>query len=142
MTDRWARRRADLGAGEASLEAGKAQAFARELARVREAVLSPALAAIADELRRAGHDLRVEASEEPPRLDVHVLVAGRSGSKDLIQLLVRVDPVRGRELVAELVLKRSPVELTRFAWPGEITPDVAERLFIDAIEQLFASPPT
>ena len=142
MAERWDRRRAELGVAAASLEAERAEAFVRELARVREAVLRPVLDAVAEELRRAGHDLRVEAGDDPPRLDVFVLVRGRSGSKDQIQLEIRDDRVRGRELVAELVLKRSPVELARWAWPGEITPEVAERLFVDALEALFASPPT
>lgn len=142
MTERWDRRRAELGAAAASLEAERAAAFVREVIRVRDEVLRPVLDAVADELRRAGHDLRVEPCDDPPRLDVHVLVRGRSGSKDRIQLEVRDDRVRGRELIAELVLKRSPVELARFAWPGDLTTEVAERLFVDALEALFASPPT
>jgi hypothetical protein len=105
MTERWERRRLELGDGQASLEAAKAAAFAREVVRVRDEVLLPVLAAVAAELRRAGHDLRVETSDDPPRIDVHVLVAGRSGSKDLVQLVVREDAARGREIVAELVLK-------------------------------------
>jgi hypothetical protein len=141
MTERWARRRLELGEAPAELERERAAAFDRELVRVRDEVLRPTLAAIADELRRAGHDLRVEASDAPPRLDVLVRVEGRSGSEDRIQLEVREDRVRGREVVAEIVLKRSPVELRRFAWPGEISSEVAERLFVDALEHLFASPP-
>jgi hypothetical protein len=42
-------------------------------------------------------------------------------------------------VIAELELKRSPFELTRFESAEEITRDVAEQLTVDAVEQMFAS---
>lgn len=142
MVARYERQRAALGVGDAERDAEKAAAFFAELTRVFTAVLRPIIAEIGEELRRAGHDYRVEeqAADGSPRLDLFLLVRGRSGSMDRIQFLVREEPGRGRELIVELVLKRSPVELVRFQWPSELTREVGEHVLVSGIEQLFASP--
>jgi hypothetical protein len=136
MVARWDRQRAALGQGEA--ERGRAAAFHAELDRVRALVLCPVIEDVGAELRRAGHDYRVE--ESAPGLDLHLIVQGRSGSEDLVQFVVRKG-ARGSELVVELVLRSSPFELRRFQQPAELTAEVAEHLLVEAIEQILASPP-
>jgi hypothetical protein len=141
MVARWERQRAALAQDEAERE--REAIFRADLARVMATVLRPVIEDIGAELRRAGHDYRVEegSPEGSPRLDLYLLVRGRSGSKDLIQFVVRRDPERGSELIAELVLRGPPFELHRFSSPSELTADLAEHLLVDTVEQILASPP-
>jgi hypothetical protein len=140
ITERWDRQRTALGHGDEEREAERRAAFLKDFRRVLGEVLRPTLEAMSAELRRAGHDDEVRVSEDPPRLEWRLAVRGRTGSDDRIQIFTRQDPGRALEVIAELCLKRSPVEIGRYAWPGDITAEVAEQLLVTAVEQLFASP--
>ena len=121
-------------------EAEKNAAFNRGFARICSEVLEPVIAEIGEELRAAGHDYRVEnvATAAPPRFDYHVVIRGRTDTEDVIRFFVHDDDKRGREVIAEIVVKEPPSELTRFQSPDELTRAVAEQMLVDAIEQLFA----
>ncbi len=150
ITARYERQRIALG--DAEREAEKEAAFFAEVSQIYASVLRPIIEEIGAELRLAGHDYRIEdapavdddsSAARSPRLHLHLLVRGRTGSKDLIQFLVRNrGGGEGLELIAELVLKRSPVELAHYGTPSDLTADVAEHLLVEAIEQLLASPST
>jgi hypothetical protein len=136
MVARWDRHRGASG------HEGSDGAFHAELARLTTSVLRPALQDVGAELCRAGHSFRIEESapDGSPRLDFYVVVQGRTGSKDLIQFVVRRNATRGLELIVELVLKSSPFELRRFRALSEVRADIVEHMLVDAIEQLLASP--
>jgi hypothetical protein len=142
MVTRWGRERAALSLEDADRKREREAAFHEALGRVFATVVRPVIEDIRAELRSGGHDCRVDerGSEGSRRLDLHLVVQGRSGSKDLVQFLVRTYPERGPELIVELVLKSSPFELGRFPSPAELTADVAEHMLVGAIEQIFASP--
>ncbi|MFS8065167.1 MAG: hypothetical protein ACMG6S_02225, partial [Byssovorax sp.] len=75
-----------------------------------------------------------------PSIELHLVITGaRRGSKNLIRFFASKDVERGPEIIAEVEMVRSPMELTRFQEIDALTPEVAEQLLLDAIEQVFAS---
>jgi hypothetical protein len=118
-------------------------AFLAAFSQVRDAVLRPLMGEVGLQLKEAGYSFRISAGNEEgsPSVDLHIMLPERSASKDTIRFLARKDAVRGWQVIAELELKRSPFELTRFEKTEEITHDVAEQLVVDAVEQMFASTP-
>jgi len=117
------------------------EAFLAAFARVRDEVLRPVMAEIGVQLKASGYAFRISpgGEEGAPAIDFQILIPDRGDSKDTIRFFARKDAARGWQVIAELELKRSPVELTRFETTEEIAHDVAEQLIVDAVEQMFAS---
>ena len=140
ITSRYARRVKEAGSvGE--LVAARHAEFLRGFERVRAEVLRPAMEAIGGELTRAGHGYRVEVDDAGERLcvDFHlVITAASSGARKVIRLFTGVDKEGRSEVVAEVEMKGNLMELTRFHQIDEISPDVVEQMFVDAIEHVFA----
>ncbi len=63
----------------------------------------------------------------------------RRGSKNLIRFFFSNHGEKGPEIIAEVEMVRSPMELTRFQEIEALTTEVVEQLLLDAIEQIFAS---
>ena len=141
ITSRHAKRLAEAGIDAAAL-ASRELAFRQGFERARAEVLRPAMIEIGGQLERAGHGYRVaeEAEGARPFLELHLVIIGaRRGSKNLIRFFFSKDGERGPEIIAEVEMVRSPMELTRFQEIEALTPEVAEQLLLDAIEQIFAS---
>lgn len=103
-------------------------------------VIRPAMTEIAEELRAAGHILRFERTERSalPCAEFHFDIRdGKAQWRNAIVFFVAPRGSGGWEVIAELELQ-TPSELTRFASPGEITPEVVEQMLVDAVEQMFA----
>jgi hypothetical protein len=115
--------------------------FLASFARVRDDVLRPVMAEVGVQLKSSGYSFRISpgGDEASPAVELRILMADRGDSKDTIRFLARKDATKGWQVIAELELKRSPIELTRFEVTDEITRDVAEQLIVDAVEQMFAS---
>jgi hypothetical protein len=140
ITSRYARRVTEAGSvGE--LVAARHAEFLRGFGRVRAEVLRPAMEAIGGELTRAGHGYRVEDDDAVERLCVGfhlVITAAPSSARKVIRLFTGVDKEGRSEVVAEVEMEGNLMELTRFHQVEEITPDVVEQMFVDAIEHVFA----
>ena len=119
----------------------RAAVFLAAFARVRDGVLRPTMAEVGLQLKAAGYPFRIDpgGDERSPSIDFHVILADRRDSKDTIRFLARKDAAQGWQVIGELELKGSPVELTRFETTDEITHDVVQQLVVDAVEQMFAS---
>jgi Pentapeptide repeats (8 copies) len=116
-------------------------AFLAGFVRARDEVLRPVMEEIGAQLRATGYDFSTTCggADASPVVDFHVIIPGRGESKDTIQFFAHKDAVRGWQVVAEIELKRSPMELARFEATEEMTRDAIEQLLVDAVEQLFAS---
>jgi hypothetical protein len=115
-------------------------AFLSAFARARDKVLRPALAEVGLQLKEAGYLFRIDPGGDArsPSVDFRVILADRGGSKDTIRFVARKDAVQGWQVVCELELTGTPVELARFETAEEITHDVAEQLVLDGVEQMLA----
>ena len=72
-------------------------------------------------------------------IELHLIITGAArASAKVIRLFSLKEIGRRPEVVAEVEMERNPMELTRFLQIGEITPEVLEQMFVDAIEQVFA----
>ncbi len=136
LTKRLANRQAQ-GKGETEGDA----AFLAEFGRIRDEVLHPVMEEVGAQLRAAGYDSKVVSRDAgaSPAIDFHIAIPGRGDSKDTIRFFARKDSLRGWQVIAEIELKRSPMELARFDVDDPITRDIAEQLLVDATEQMFAS---
>lgn len=116
-------------------------AFLAAFERAQNGVLRPVMAEVGLQLRRAGYLFQISSGGEAstPSIDLHLVIPGRGDSKDIIRFFAAKDPERGWQVIAELELKRSPFELTRFEATEELDHDVVEQLLVDAVEQMFAS---
>ena len=144
IATRHAKRTAQGGSEtESELESHRDAAFLSAFACVRDEVLRPVMAEVGVQLKAAGYGFRISpgGAEGSPSIDFHILIADRGDSKDTIRFFARKDAERGWQVIGELELKRSPVELTRFEDTEQITHDVVEQLVVDAVEQMFASVP-
>jgi hypothetical protein len=128
-------------ASHAELAAERERRFDEEFQRVRAEILAPVLEEIGAALTAAGHGHRVaiDAGEHRPSIELHLLLGddGRA-STGVIRLFCRTGTQRRREIIAEVQLKRTCVELTRFQEASALTPDVVEQMVVDAVEQVFA----
>jgi hypothetical protein len=140
ITARHAKRSVQARSGAES-ESEIDAAFLAAFGRLRDEVLRPVMAEVGVQLKGAGYDFRISpgGEEGAPSVDFHVRIADRGDSKDTIRFFARKDAERGWQVIGELDLRRSPIELTRFETPEEISRDVAEQLVVDAVEQMFAS---
>lgn len=116
-------------------------AFLAAFTDVRDEVLRPVMTEVGAQLKAAGYnfEIRPAGDEGSPGVDFHILMPERGDSKDTIRFFALKDAERGWQVVGELDLKRSPVELTRFEAMEDITHDVVEHLIVDAVEQMFSS---
>jgi len=140
---RHAKRTAE-GAREPAVEIrddGDDAAFLSAFDRARDDVLRPVMAEVGVQLRAAGYLFRIISGGDAtsPSIDFHVIIEGRGDSKDTIRFFARKDAERGWQVIGELELKRSPVELTRFETIEEMMQDAVEQLVIDGVEQMFSS---
>lgn len=137
ITARYARRQGAVAEAEAA--AAAEARFLSEFVRVRAEVLRPILEEVVAQLAEAGHRCRIEegSSEGAPHIELHVLLEGRAGLKNVIRFVVRQSEGRGTEVIAEIELRRSPVELARYQGLEALTREVVEQLLVDAVEQLF-----
>jgi len=126
---------------EAKQEDAAGAAFLAAFDRVRDDVLRPVMAEVGVQLRGAGYLFRITAGGEEgsPAVDFHVILPDRGDSKDTVRFFAHKDSERGWQVIGELELKRSPIELTRFEAMDQITHDVVEQLVVDAVEQMLAS---
>lgn len=123
------------------LAADRARQFCDGFRRVREGVLIPILEDIGSALVASGHGHRVDVDvgEKRPSLEWHLLLKNaRAGATNVIRMFPRLGQDLGWEIIAEVQLVRTAIELTRFQKIDEITPEVAEQMIVDAVEQVFA----
>jgi hypothetical protein len=139
-------KRGARAASEAELARERASRFDEDFRRLRDEVLAPILEEIGAALTAAGHGHRVEldAGEHRPSVELHLLLEqarardAESGSTGVIRLFTLTGEARGCEIIAEVQLKRTLVELTRFQDTAALTPEVVEQMVVDAVEQVFA----
>ena len=145
ITARHARRLAESGIeadAAASAAEARERAFFDGFDRSRAEILRPAMTEIGAQLEAAGHGYRIEERIESgrPLIELHLLILGaRAGSKNLIRLFAWKDSEGRPEIVAEVEMVRSPMELTRYQEIEALTREVAEQMLVEAIEQVFAS---
>lgn len=141
ITARHAKRLAESGV-DASAAAARERAFFNEFDRLRVEILRPAMVEIGAQLEGAGHGYRIDERVESgrPLIELHLLILGaHRGSKNLIRLFAWRDSEGRQEIVAEVEMVRSPMELTRYQEIEALTREVAEQMLVEAIEQVFAS---
>ena len=141
ITARHAKRLAESGI-DASAASARERAFFNEFDRLRAEILRPAMVEIGAQLEAAGHGYRIEERVESgrPLIELHLLILGaHRGSKNLIRLFAWKDSEGRPEIVAEVEMVRSPMELTRYQEIEALTREVAEQMLVEAIEQVFAS---
>jgi hypothetical protein len=140
ITARHARRLAESGADATA--AARERAFFDEFERVRAEILRPAMVEIGAQLEAAGHGYQIDERVDGgrPLIELHLLIVGaRRGSKNLIRLFAWRSSDGRPEIVAEVEMVRSPMELTRYQTIEALTREVAEQMLVEAIEQVFAS---
>ncbi len=108
---------------------------------LRTGVLRTAMTEIGEALSREGHPCGVVVDVEPAfySIDLVVVPWGAIEKERRVRFFARRDPQRGEQVVAHVWLQSTPAEMTRFEHPSEVTPEVAEQVLVDAIEQIFAS---
>ena len=126
---------------EAELTAERARRFDEDFKRARAEILAPTLGEIGAALTEAGHGHRVEidAGEHRPSIELYLLLGDNASvSAGVIRLFSRTTEAYGSEIIAEVQLKRTLVELTRFHEASALTREVVEQMVVDAVEQVFA----
>ncbi len=130
-------KRAGRAASETELAAERALRFDEEFRRAREAVVAPILGEIGAALSASGHGHRVAVDEAATQPSVELYLSPRgvpSGERSVIRLFARA----GSEIIAEVELGRTVIELTRFHEASAMSAEVVEQMIVDAVEQLFA----
>lgn len=104
-------------------------------------VVRPAMAEVGAELTGAGHSTQIDVGDidGSPSLDWTLEPRSAPDARRMVRLFARHDEQKGWEVLAEVWLSGTPCELTRFKSPSELTPEVVERLLVDAVEQVFAA---
>ena len=128
-------------ASKAELAAERASRFDEDFRRARAEVLAPILEEIGAALTEAGHAHRVEidAGEHRPSVELHLILGDAArGSTGVIRLFTRTGEPHPCEIIAEVQLRRTLVELTRFQEASALTREVVEHMVVDAVEQVFA----
>jgi hypothetical protein len=115
-------------------------AFLERFERVRRGVLEPLVAEIGVALKVSGHEIKADESlvAGGDRLAFAVRMRGVPQEPENAIVLFVARCAEGFEIIAELVIRGTPIELRRFEAPEKITGDVAEQMFVDALEHLFA----
>ncbi|WP_437479760.1 hypothetical protein WME75_34230 [Sorangium sp. So ce1014] len=115
--------------------------FNGDFRRILADILVPAFEAIGDELASSGHACRIErdVGEQTPSIELHVLLRGvPADANNLIRLFSSADAEGDGEVIAEVNVRQTLTELTRFRALSRITQEVAEQMCVDAIEHIFA----
>ena len=104
-------------------------------------VLRTAMTEIGNVLACEGHSCEVRLGTDPEvrGIDWVIEPRGLPEARRMIRLFARKDERKGWEVLAEIWFSGTPCELTRFGHPKEVTAEVAEHLFVDAVEQVLAS---
>lgn len=112
--------------------------------RLRETILRPLMQDIATELRRLGHEPRIDEDAKPhegerisPCITLHLGLAGRGEKAGYISVGIVVDK-EPAEVLAWLVAPPTPFDLGHYAHPEAITEGHAEQLLMDAVEHLYS----
>jgi hypothetical protein len=128
-------------ASKVESDAERASRFDEDFRRVRAEVLAPILEEIGAALSASGHGYRVEidAGKLVPSIELHLILVGTaSGSTGVIRLFTRTKAPHPHQIIAEVQLKGTMVEITRFHEASALTPEVVEQMVVDAVEQVFA----
>lgn len=115
--------------------------FNADFRRILADVVVPALEGIGEELASSGHAYRIEhdAGEQIPSVELHVLLRGvPEDANNLIRLFSHADFEGDGEVIAEVNVRQTLTELTRFRALSRITQEVVEQMCVDAIEHIFA----
>ncbi len=115
--------------------------FNGDFRRILADILVPVFEAIGDELASSGHACRIarDAGEQTPSIELHVLLRGvPADANNLIRLFSSADAEGDGEVIAEVNVRQTLTELTRFRALSRITQEVAEQMCVDAIEHIFA----
>lgn len=117
------------------------QAWLAAYEDLRSGVLRTAMTEIGDILSSAGHGCAVVIDAEPSACSIDLVVTpwGAADKQRRVRFFTHRDPHRGQQIVAHVWLQKTPAEMTRFERPEEVTPEVAEQVLVDALEQIFAS---
>jgi hypothetical protein len=122
-------------------DADRASLFNEDFRRVRTEVLAPILEEIGAALSASGHGHRVEldAGKQVPSIELHLILGdAASGSTGVIRFFTRTRAPQAHQIIAEVQLKSTLVELTRFQEASAMTSEVVEQMVVDAVEQVFA----
>lgn len=118
--------------------------FEAAFLHLRRTILQPLMQEMALELRRLGHEPRIdeeakqhEGERISPCITLHLGLAQRGERAGTISLGVVVGK-EPREVLAWLVAPPTPFDLGHYAHPNEINADHAEQLLMNAVEHLFA----
>jgi hypothetical protein len=131
-------RSAERFAASSAAPAVDRPAFEAAFGRAREEVLAPVLGEVVEALGERGlaATIRVDDAEETPSIEL-VLGLGRGRQNDRVGF--RVIDRRGRcEVLSYLVASPPPMDLRRYADPGELSRDHVEQVVVDAVEHLLA----
>ncbi|WP_437963348.1 hypothetical protein WMF04_26885 [Sorangium sp. So ce260] len=115
--------------------------FKDDFRRVLADIFVPTFKAIGDELALSGHAYRIEhdVGERTPSIEYHVLLRGLpEDANTLIRLFYNAEAAGDGEVIAEVNVRQTLTELTRFRVLSRITQEVAEQMCVDAIEHIFA----
>lgn len=115
--------------------------FNDDFRRILADVVAPSFEAIGKELASSGHAYRIEhdAGEQTPSIELHLLLRGvPEDANNLIRLFSRGDAEGDGEVIAEVNVRQTLTELTRFRVLSRITQEVVEQMSVDAIEHIFA----
>lgn len=115
--------------------------FNDDFRRILAGIIVPAFEAIGDELASSGHAYRIQhdMGEQTPSLEFHLLLRGvPADANNLIRLFSSTEAEGDGEVIAEVNVRQTLTELTRFRVLSRITQEVAEQMGVDAIEHIFA----
>lgn len=115
--------------------------FNDDFRRILADIIVPAFEAIGEELASSGHGYRIEhdVGEQTPSVELHLLLRGvPEGANNLIRLFSRADAEGDGEVIAEVNVRHTLTELTRFRVLSRISQEVVEQMCVDAIEHVFA----
>lgn len=133
ITERYERRLRQAGGSDG----GWLAAF-EEVCRT---VLQTAMTEIGAELVRTGHSCHIDVGyvDEMPSLDWTLEPCAAPDSRRMVRFFARRDEHKGWEVLVEVWLSGTPCEVTRFRNPSDLTAEVAEKLLVDVVEQVFAA---
>lgn len=118
--------------------------FEAAYVHLRETILRPVMQDIASELRKLGHDPRIDEDAKAhererisPCITLHLGLAERGEKSGYISLGIVVGK-EPPEVLAWLVAPPTPFDLGHYADPKTISEEHVEQLLMNAVEHLFA----
>lgn len=115
--------------------------FNEDFRRILADVIVPTLEAIGDELASSGHAYQLlhDVGEQTPSVEFHLLLRGvPADANNLIRIFSSAEAEGDGEVIAEVNVRQTLTELTRFRVLSRITREVVEQMCVDAIEHIFA----